>query len=101
MDLEADNSTTTKLLTLINVSATRSTKRKRLYDSLATESRKFNNKRKSVQLVEDTPEGTVSQPTKTVSAVEAIPISSDTAQPTNNALQEEEDKEDECELHMY
>lgn len=70
LDLEEDNNTTTRLLTLLNVSALRSSKRKGT-DSIETTPRVVLNKRRSVQL--DAADPTPALPKKDEGKPEAPP----------------------------
>ncbi|KAL5524025.1 hypothetical protein ACEPAG_8198 [Sanghuangporus baumii] len=97
LGLEDPNDTATKLLTLLNVSATRSVKRKRFYDTLVAAEPVKLNKRKSVRIAGESSDGTTSQSEKGEEAADSV-VTEDKALEDGNAkrnITPEEDEKDE------
>lgn len=90
MAMEDGNSTATKLITLLNVSATKAGKRKRLHDALESSSKL--NKRKSVRLTVDSEESTPSPPEGETEATVALDADIEASIPDANDLLEDDDE---------
>ncbi|KAL5528189.1 UTP25 [Sanghuangporus sanghuang] len=97
LGLEDPNDTATKLLTLLNVSATRSVKRKRFYDALAATEPVKLNKRKSVRIAGESSEGTTSQSERGEDATDSVGAEDKVSENGNTErnITPEEDEKDE------
>lgn len=95
MAMEDGNSTATKLITLLNVSATKAGKRKRLHEALDLSTKL--NKRKSVRLAEDSEESTPSLPEGETEASTALDSNPEASELDAHVTLEEDDKDDERE----
>ena len=89
--MEEANDITTKLLTLINVSATRSLKRQRLYDALAASEPKKLNKRKATRIAENGSSGTDSQSERTLEAAVATQAPSESEKDHEETVPDDDD----------
>ncbi|KAL5484956.1 UTP25 [Sanghuangporus weigelae] len=97
LGLEDPNDTATKLLTLLNVSATRSVKRKRFNDALGAAEPVKLNKRKSVRIAGESSEGTTSQPEKGEDATDSAGTEDKASEDVNaerNIIPEEDEKDE-------
>ena len=97
---EADpNDTTTKLLTLLNVSATKSVKRKRFYDALVASEPKKINRRKSVRIEGESSEGTPSRSEKgeEIRGTDGRETKAVNGGATESRVALEDEKDDDCE----
>jgi U3 small nucleolar RNA-associated protein 25 len=96
--MEEANLITTKLLTLLNVSAVKSGKKRRVYDELVSAELGKLNKRKSTKFAADSTDGSAHVSEKGKQAKEAMETEEANAEKEKEPMDVDEEKEEDCEL---